>query len=130
MKFNINERYPSVEKLVVHLENGQRIYFSDTEQTYRIMANDPPQMTLMAFFKLCSKDDFAKTLLYAEVPSYFTWRDKKWNQRKKGIPVDSHIGYFKSDQLGRVYIRGVKLILVRGPRAARFGLGRAGPVGS
>ena len=25
------------------------------------------------------------------------------NQRKKGIPIDSHIGYFKSDQLERVY---------------------------
>ena len=99
LKFNINEHYPSVEKLAVHLKNGQRIYFNDTEQAHRIVANDPPQMTLMAFFKLCYGDDFIKILLYAEVPSYFTWRDKKWNQRKKGILVDSHISYFKSDQL-------------------------------
>ena len=34
LKFNINECYPSVEKLVVYLENGQRIYFNDTEQAH------------------------------------------------------------------------------------------------
>ena len=80
---------------------AQRIYFNDTEQARRIVANDPPQTTLTAFFKLCSEGDFAKTLLYAEVPFYFTWRDKKWNQRKKEIPVDSYIGYFKSEPVGK-----------------------------
>ena len=51
LKFNINEHYPSVEKLAVHLENDQRIYFNDTEQARRIVANDPPQTTLTGLFQ-------------------------------------------------------------------------------
>ena len=37
----------------------------------------------MIFFKFCSEDDFAKTLLCTEVPSYFTWRDKSGTRGKK-----------------------------------------------
>ena len=28
---------------------------------------------LTAFFKLCESDAFAKTLVYLDVPRYFTW---------------------------------------------------------
>ncbi len=97
----IHKRHPAIEQLSVHLENGQRIYF--TEATVRQQVDAPKDTTLTAFFKLCQRDDFARTLYYHEVPSYYTWKNKMWNRRKLGLPVDGHPGVRFGDTLGRVY---------------------------
>ncbi|XP_050335786.1 uncharacterized protein LOC126762783 [Bactrocera neohumeralis] len=104
--FPIHERDPAVIHLAVHLENGQRVYF--TNDTVLDRAINPPKTTLTEFFELCNRADafgaFAQTLLYSEVPRYFTWAQKrKWIPRKQGTPVDAHPGLFKSNTLGRVY---------------------------
>ncbi|VDP22567.1 unnamed protein product [Onchocerca flexuosa] len=62
---------PAVVHLAVRLENGQRAYFT-VANTQQIALN-PPATTLTAFFTLCQNDPFAKTLLYSEVPTYYTW---------------------------------------------------------
>ena len=51
------------------------------------------------------EDEFATTLLYNEVPQYFTWDEKAkhWSRRKKGKPVEGHQGIKKDDAIGRVY---------------------------
>ena len=43
----IHERHPTVVHLAVHLENGQRVYF--TEDNLRERINEPPRTTLTAF---------------------------------------------------------------------------------
>ena len=43
--------------------------------------------TLPEFFALCEVDNFAKTLLCAVVPQYYTWRKKTWSRRKQGVDV-------------------------------------------
>ncbi|XP_044587750.1 uncharacterized protein LOC123267261 [Cotesia glomerata] len=72
--FPIHERDPAVIHLAVHLENGQRVYF--TNDTALDRAINPPKTTLTEFFELCNRADafgaFAQTLLYSEVPRYFT----------------------------------------------------------
>ncbi|KAL8572014.1 hypothetical protein ACOMHN_038372 [Nucella lapillus] len=62
--FDLHQRYPPVVNLSVHLENGQRVYY--TEKTGHQRAQAPPETTLTAFFKLCQSDEFARTLLYPE----------------------------------------------------------------
>lgn len=63
--------------------NGQRVYL--TEQ---YVAVTPPKTILAEFIRLCQQQHdysrFAKTLLYAEVPTYFTWNKSKrtWEQKK------------------------------------------------
>ena len=101
--FPIHERYPAVEHLAVHLENGQRVYF--TPETALQQAAVPPGTTLTAFFTLCQTDDFARTLLYNELPRYYTWdkRKKVWKRRAQGEPVLGFNGVRKADTLGRVY---------------------------
>ena len=74
---------------------------------------DPKSTTLMGFFKLCEQDDFAKTLLYVEVPNHYTWKkvekEMKWVKREK------------KEALGRVYtgkeLHCLRLLLftVKGP---------------
>ncbi|RCN29090.1 hypothetical protein ANCCAN_25155 [Ancylostoma caninum] len=48
LSFLIHERYPPVVHLSVHLENGQRIYFTADSAEER--AANPPNTTLTAFF--------------------------------------------------------------------------------
>lgn len=98
--FDIHQRFPTVVNLSVHLENGQRVYY--TEENARLVAECPPETTLTAFFKLCQHDNFAKTLLYQEVPTYYTWAaNKSWQRRKNGQRVQEQV--FASDAIGRVY---------------------------
>ncbi|XP_045500045.1 uncharacterized protein LOC123697545 [Colias croceus] len=103
LSFNIHERYPPVTHLDVHLEGGQRIYFNTENVTERL--ENPRQTTLLAFFRLCQTDDFAKSLLYEEVPSYYTYDKQRgvFNRRRRGRPVDGESGIFKEHVLGRVY---------------------------
>ncbi|GBP93561.1 hypothetical protein EVAR_90127_1 [Eumeta japonica] len=57
-EFPIHERHPTVLQLAVHLENGQRVYF--TTETAVQVAQNPRKTTLLAFFELCNEDEFAK----------------------------------------------------------------------
>lgn len=65
-------------------ENGQRVYFN--EENAKQKAIQCPKTKLTAFFDLCNKDNFAKTLLYNEIPKYYTWNEskKEFARRKQG----------------------------------------------
>jgi hypothetical protein len=56
-----------------------------------------------AFFDLCREDHFAKTLMYSQVPEFYTWdsRAKKWRRRKRGQQHTDDI--VKAPALGRIY---------------------------
>jgi len=102
LDFPIHERFPAVQQLAMHLENGQRVYF--TEDTARDQAlGDPPKTTLTEFFALCQVDNFARTLLYVDVPEYHTWNNKSWQRRKQGATVAGYPGVKQAQMLGRVY---------------------------
>lgn len=103
LSFSIHERHPTVVHLAVHLENGQRVYFTTANVHARVAA--PPATTLTAFFKLCTDDMFAQTLLYSEVPKYFTWNasKKEFQRRKQGKAVPGHANLYSTDALGRLY---------------------------
>ena len=103
LDFPIHERHPTVVHLAVHLENGQRVFF--TEDNLHERVNEPPKTTLTAFFLLCQEDDFAKTLLYCDVPKYYTWNvsGKVFKRRIQGAVVLGHPTIKSTDALGRVY---------------------------
>ncbi|XP_055915855.1 uncharacterized protein LOC129948797 [Eupeodes corollae] len=101
LEFPIHDRHPTVVHLAVHLESGQRVYFS--AENMQNIAQNPPKTTLTAFFDLCHSDGFAKTLLYHEVPHYYTWANNKFSRRKRGQEVVGHPGIKKDAALGRVY---------------------------
>ncbi|CAK1594946.1 unnamed protein product [Parnassius mnemosyne] len=49
--FPLHERHLTVTHLAVHLENGERVYF--TERNFQERIASPPKTTLTAFFQLC-----------------------------------------------------------------------------
>ncbi|XP_044591470.1 uncharacterized protein LOC123269700 [Cotesia glomerata] len=99
--FHIHERYPPVVHLAVHLENGQKVYFTEENIVYKIA--NPKKTTLIGFFDLCKVDSFARTLLYSEVPGYYVWRNNEFIRRKKGKVVTGFPEIKKDHVLGRVY---------------------------
>ncbi|KAF2903264.1 hypothetical protein ILUMI_02924 [Ignelater luminosus] len=101
--FSIHERHPTVVHLAVHLENGQRVYFTAENAAQR--AERPPATTLKSFFEICAGDPFARTLLYSEMPKYYTWNAsfKKFQRRKQGQPVPGYENIYSTDALGRIY---------------------------
>ncbi|GFR31820.1 helitron_like_N domain-containing protein [Trichonephila clavata] len=103
LSFSIHERYPTVVHLAVHLENGQRAYF--TSENVRARAMSPPPTTLTEFFTLSRNDTFALTLLYSEVPTYFKWNTstRKLQHRKQDRAVQGHLNLYSIDALGRLY---------------------------
>ncbi|XP_067947388.1 uncharacterized protein [Watersipora subatra] len=102
-RFPIHARHPTVQHLSVHLENGQRVYF--TEANLQQQLQEPRDTTLTAFFKLCTLDDFARTLLYCQLPAYYTFdaSTKCWKRRVQGSSVPDHPGIYQTDALARVY---------------------------
>jgi hypothetical protein len=103
LDFPIHERHPTVVHLSVHLKDGQRVCFTENNAAQQV--ENPKHTTLQAFFKLCEEDDFAKTLLYCQVPKYYTWNvtNRVWKRRSQGTRVVGHEGIRASDALGRVY---------------------------
>ena len=67
-RFNDSSEVSTVEHLYVHMENGQCVYL--TEDNIRDRIAEPTRTTLTAFFDPCREDDFAKSLLYCDVPQY------------------------------------------------------------
>ncbi|GFW33637.1 uncharacterized protein LOC104236095 [Trichonephila clavipes] len=103
LSFPIHERHPTVIHLAVPLENRQSVYC--TADNVRARALVPPATTLTAFYSLCQNDLFAKTLLYSEVPKFYTWNasTKKFQRRKQGKAVEGHTNLYSGDALGRLY---------------------------
>uniref|UniRef100_A0A1I8G2V9 ATP-dependent DNA helicase n=1 Tax=Macrostomum lignano TaxID=282301 RepID=A0A1I8G2V9_9PLAT len=72
-------------------------------------ARAPRDSTLTAFFKLCRTDEFARGLVYTEVPSYFVWHhsEREWRRAKKGSRVEGHPGVVHNTNIARMYtVRG------------------------
>ena len=67
--FPIHERDPAVVHLAVHLENGQRVYF--TEQTALQQALTAPKTTLTEFFSLFNRQDVGQFAMTFCIPCPF-----------------------------------------------------------
>jgi len=61
--------------------------------------------TLIAFFQLCQIDDCARTFMYANIPTYYTWNvtQKNFGRKKRDKVVVEQPGQFSSNALGRIY---------------------------
>ena len=95
--FPIHERDPAVVHLAVHLENGQRVYF--TGLTALQQATTAPKTTLTEFFRQrhLRQDvvgQFANTLMYTDVPTFLHGINKKlatMEARHSSLRICGHI---------------------------------------
>jgi hypothetical protein len=113
--YNIHEHYPAVEPLSVHLPDMQIIFF-DPEKPIEDPGKDT---TLTAFFNLCQNDEFAKSLLYVELPQHYLWKKRKtdnkmaWLKRQRDVALGRVYTVPPSEQ--ELHCLRLLLFTVRGP---------------
>ncbi len=106
-EFLIAHRYPSVEKLPLHLEDEQLVYFQ-TKDARTIASKPAPVTKLTAYFKLYSEGTESRPILYPDIYQYYTWdsKNKKWVKRAHQRSILSLDGEsdVMSDTVGRIPI--------------------------
>jgi hypothetical protein len=101
--FDLQEKFPAVERLPVHLQNGQTVLFSEGSEL-QIVEQGPPTTKLTAYFERVVWERLhplsnlergrvpntnilnptALDIPYAEFVSFYTWqkKEKNWSRRK------------------------------------------------
>ena len=129
LSYPVHEHRPAVQKLAVHLGGeDQLVRFNAGDQLQQVVERRV-ETKLTSFFKLCAEDDFAATLMFHQLPRYYTWQPqtRSWQRRRVGTPHPEAAGIFMTDAIGRVYSVSpragerffLRLLLhnVRGPRS-------------
>ncbi|XP_012837726.1 PREDICTED: uncharacterized protein LOC105958267 [Erythranthe guttata] len=115
-EFNLNEIYPAVINLPLHLPNQQSVTYWTNQNLENILGWDQTSKTMLTeYFSMCAKSADAKKYLYREFPEHYVW-DKKykcWNERKKR-DVIGRINGANPIEGERFYLR-LLLNHVRGP---------------
>ena len=94
-------RKPSVSRLQIHLEGEQTVYFDADEKDQSMERIERSERTkLTSYFELNKEDEFARSLLYREIPEHYTWdpKPRKWQRRKR-----NQVGDEMPDMIGRIY---------------------------
>ncbi|XP_074373870.1 uncharacterized protein LOC141714237 [Apium graveolens] len=90
--FDIHSRWPSVERLPVHLPNDKHVSFKGSENLQEVFNNAGTKKSkLEAWFDANKTYAEAPNLTYSEFPSKFTWHPQPgiWKQRKRGDVISS-----------------------------------------
>jgi hypothetical protein len=88
--FNLSEMCPTVYSLQLHIENHQQVTYNNEDNLSTIVENENTRKTMLTeFFRMNEVNDFARTLLYRDFPTYFVWNAHKkiWTRRKKQIVI-------------------------------------------
>ena len=84
--YDIHGRHPSVERLVVHLPNMNRVIFSEEANLDGVLNNPSALKTMLTeWFVANHKHRSARSLTYLEFPTQWVWNasDKLWTKRKQ-----------------------------------------------
>ncbi|XP_022025052.1 uncharacterized protein LOC110925406 [Helianthus annuus] len=116
-KFDIHCRYPAVEVLSFHCEDGQSIVYDDDSNLCDVVSNPTVKMSMFMEWMKCNEvDEFARTLKYIDFPRYYVWIRKlrKWQRRKNPFGAVGRIHYVPPS-LGDCYFLRILLNHVKGP---------------
>ncbi|XP_042954753.1 uncharacterized protein LOC122291181 [Carya illinoinensis] len=79
--FIVNEMYPAVYSLHLHLEDQHQVTFRENENLINVLNSDRSAKSMLTeFFALNRVDENARTLLYKEFPEFYVWSQqyKQW----------------------------------------------------
>ncbi|XP_074346939.1 uncharacterized protein LOC141685752 [Apium graveolens] len=85
--FDIHSRWPSIERLPIHLPNDKHVSFKGSQNLQEVYDNAGTKKSkLEAWFDVNKTYAEAINLTYSEFPSKFIWHSQPgiWKQRKKG----------------------------------------------
>ena len=81
---DVHGREPSIQRLAIHEENLQTVYFQENNVAEAI--TNPKNTTLLAWFKLNQVDADARMLKYHKIPEHYVWNQSQhhWDKKEKG----------------------------------------------
>ncbi|KAI9082435.1 hypothetical protein K1719_035578 [Acacia pycnantha] len=114
--FDIQHRFPPVERLSFHLPDQQCVIYSNTDDVAEIIGKPRVSESMfLAWMKQNKDDDLAKTLYYYEFPQYYVYHRTKrmWKIRKRGFAIGRLTHAAPSS--GEFYYLRILLTKVKGP---------------
>ena len=114
--WDIQYRYPPVERLSIHLENEQSVSFDDDSPLDEVMTRDTVHKSqFLSWLDANKKYIEGKELTYVEYPNKFTYKKstKDWNLRKKGFSIGRL--YFVPLSRRELYYMRILVGIIRGP---------------
>ncbi|XP_021986250.1 uncharacterized protein LOC110882569 [Helianthus annuus] len=115
--YDIHYRYPAVEVLPFHCEDGQSIVYNDHDNLCDIVTDPTVKMTMFTEWMNCNKvDEFSRTLRYVQFSGYYVWnaKNRKWNRRKHPYRSIGRVHYVPPS-LGDCYYLRILLNHIKGP---------------
>ncbi|XP_059669340.1 uncharacterized protein LOC132314497 [Cornus florida] len=115
-EFNLNEMYPSVTNLQLHLPNKHTVwYWENKNLEYIIHSEDISRTMLTEFFHLNSISEISRDYLYREIPEHYVWnkQNKCWSPRHHKAVI-GRVNAANPSEGERYYLR-LLLNHVRGP---------------
>ncbi|XP_074347409.1 uncharacterized protein LOC141686263 [Apium graveolens] len=88
--FDIHSRWPSVDRLPVHLPDQKYVSFKTGESLHKVCDRATTKHTKLEVWFIANKEiPRAREFTYSEFPSQFTWlpRECKWKERQRGDVV-------------------------------------------
>ena len=78
--YKVQDRYPAVYQLAIHLEGQQNVVFREGEEVAAV--EKKRETTLTAFFKFNQDEPEARSILYQDFPKHCTFNSGIWKWRK------------------------------------------------
>eukprot|EP01022_Parablepharisma_sp_SALTPOND_P030442 TRINITY_DN7629_c1_g2_i1.p1 TRINITY_DN7629_c1_g2~~TRINITY_DN7629_c1_g2_i1.p1 ORF type:complete len:1733 (+),score=72.80 TRINITY_DN7629_c1_g2_i1:935-6133(+) len=103
--FSLHKQHPSIQRLALHLEDEQNIYYSTNEGVASIRKKS--KTTLTQYFKLNKRKPEARNYLYVDIPKHYWWSTstKEWEERKRLTGCIGRIYYVSPSAGERFYLR-------------------------
>ena len=88
--FSMHKEFPPNQRLAIHLENEQLIYFQESENPAEIVSR-ASETTLTAWFAFNAEEhnEHARTILYPNFPEHYVFmpRARQWKIRERGFSI-------------------------------------------
>ena len=78
--YKVQDRFPAVYQLAIHLEGQQNVVFRQGEEVSAVERQK--ETTLTAFFKFNQEEPTARSILYQDFPKHCTYSAGSWKWRK------------------------------------------------
>lgn len=75
----------SIIRLQAYLSSKNSIIYEENGEIERNELEDLEKTTITAYFELNRINEYARTLLYTEIPLYYLFENKKWIRRKNKL---------------------------------------------
>lgn len=116
--FEIHGKFPSVERLFVHLPGLNFVSVHEDEDLHAV-TDDPnsEKSSLTEWFVANQASSVSRDLTYCEFPSWYTWdgSHKVWTRRRKGVKL-GRLRYIHPSTGEPFYLR-MLLMVVRGAKS-------------